>query len=67
MDFDSQLDFESESDFSDAIRRLIVAAYESGIDVERNWDCRTDGDTPDWEVGVVRLTPLETDSDGRTE
>lgn len=53
----------AEVAFVEELKSMLVRAHEEGLDVEQHWTCRTSGDTPDWEVEVVRLQPTEAGDD----
>lgn len=48
---------------SSTLRDLLLAAHANGVDVTGGWECRSEGDTPDWEAVVTELVK-ETDRAG---
>jgi hypothetical protein len=46
---------ETEQWFRERLRSLVEDAHEHGLDIDRNWTCRTGDGVPDYEVEFVRL------------
>lgn len=48
-------DVTTVDEFEDALRALVVTAFQNGVDPRGAWDFRTDDGAPDWEVMVLEL------------
>jgi len=43
-----------EETLREALEVVVGAAYQNGVDVERDWPCRGEDD-PNWDVDIVQL------------
>lgn len=49
----------SRADLNAELKRLLLRAYENGIDVEGGFECRNGVDHPDWDVIVAEVAKHE--------
>lgn len=47
---------QTAAEFRDALATLLREAADAGVAVEGGWECRTDDETPDWDVVITELT-----------
>ena len=46
---------ETPDEFHRVLRELLLTAHANDVEVSGGWECRSNGDVPDWEIVVTTL------------
>ena len=53
----------SDEELNEALKALLIRAYENDVDVEGGWECRNGMDHPDWDVLVTEVVKPDDGAD----
>lgn len=56
---DDEMSITCAADMNAELVALFRRAHANGVDVMGGWECRNDGDLPDWDVVVTEVQKLE--------